>query len=169
MEILDALHTRRSIRKFTADPVAPEDIRTMLEAAMMAPSAGNAQPWQFILVDDRSLLSKVPSFSPYAAMAAHAPLGVLVCGDLSLEKYPGYWVQDCSAAMQNLLLAAHGLGYGAVWTGVTPMPDRIRGFRELLSLPPHVIPLGFAVVGRPDQQPKQPERFDLAKVHSNGW
>lgn len=167
MELFEAIRTRRSIRKFAPGGVAPEDLETMLRAAMMAPSAGNAQPWHFVVVDDRALLDAVPAFSPYAAMAKHAPLGILICGDLSQEKYPGYWVQDCSAAMQNLLLAAHGLGYGAVWTGVYPMPDRVRGFKELLGLPHHLIPLGFAVMGRPDQSPSHPDRYAPAKITRN--
>ncbi len=167
MELFEAIRTRRSIRKYAPGDVSPEDLETILRAAMMAPSAGNAQPWRFVVVDDRALLDKIPSFSPYAAMAKSAPLGILVCGDLSQEKYPGYWVQDCAAAMQNLLLAAHGLGYGAVWTGVYPMPDRIKGFSDLLQLPPHVIPLGFAVLGRPGQSPNHPDRYDPSRITHN--
>ncbi len=169
MDVFEAMLTRRSIRAFAPGEVTPEDLEEMLSAAMMAPSAGNAQPWQFVVVDDRAILDAVPEFSPYAAMAKQAPLGVLVCGDLSQEKYPGYWVQDCSAAIQNLLLAAHGLGYGAVWTGVYPMPDRVLGFKKLLSLPHHIIPLGFVVIGRPGQRPKHRDRYDEAKIHRNGY
>ena len=124
MELFAAMHTRRSIRKFTSQPVSDDDIRKILEAAMMAPSAGNAQPWQFIVVRDRAKLNQIKDINPYAAMAGKAPLGILVCGDLSLEKYQGFWVQDCSAAVQNMILAVHGSGLGSVWTGIYPMQDR---------------------------------------------
>ena len=114
MDIFTALHTRRSIRQYTDAKIAKEDVRVLLDAAMIAPSAGNARPWQFVVVDDPALLAKVPDIHPYVGMAAGAPLGILVCGEPAAEKYPGYWVQDCSAAVQNLLLAAVGLGLGAV-------------------------------------------------------
>lgn len=108
MDIFTAIHSRRSIRKFTEAPVDADTVKRLLAAAMAAPSAGNAQPWRFVVVDDRAMLDKVPSYSQYAGMAAQAPLGILVCADLSAEKYPGYWVQDCSAAS----LTKPGEGHG---------------------------------------------------------
>ena len=114
MELMEALRTRRSIRKFEDREVPEAMVRQMLDAAMMAPSAGNAQPWQFVVVTGRERLDAMADIHPHIRMVTQATLGILVCGDLSQEKYPGYWVQDCSAAMQNLLLAAHGLGLGAV-------------------------------------------------------
>ena len=169
MELFEAIHTRRSVRAFEPGGVTDEQLRRLLGAAMTAPSAGNAQPWQFIVVTDRKLLDAVPEFSQFAAMARQAPMGILVCGDTSLEKYPGYWVQDCAAATQNLLLAARGLGLGAVWTGVHPMRDRMEGFRALLDLPEHVLPLSFIVIGRPGQEQKRQDRFRPDRVHMNGW
>lgn len=169
MDVFAAIHARRSIRKYTEAPVAEDDVRAILGAAMAAPSAGNAQPWRFVVLDDRKLLDAVPAFSPYAAMAARAPLGILVCADLSAEKYPGYWVQDCSAAVQNMLLAVHARGLGAVWTGVHPMKDREEGFRKLLGLPGNIVPLGFIVIGHPDQELASQDRYDEAKIRRNGW
>lgn len=169
MDVFSAIHGRRSIRKYTDQPVSEADLRDMLAAAMAAPSAGNAQPWRFVVVDDRKLLEAVPAFSPYAAMAAKAPLGILICVDLSAEKYPGLWPQDCSAAMQNLLLAAHAKGLGAVWTAVQPMQDRADGFSRLLSLPENIVPFGFAVIGHPAQELAPQDRYDEAKIHWNGW
>lgn len=169
MDVLEAIHTRRSIRKFTADPVLEATVERMLEAAMMAPSAGDAQPWQFVVIRDRKLLAQVKAINPYAAMADRAPLGILVCGDLSLEKFEGFWVQDCSAAVQNLLLAAHGLGLGAVWTGIYPMMDRVRGFRELIDLPGHVVPLALVVIGHPAKRPKAKSRFRPERIHQDKW
>jgi nitroreductase len=128
---LDAIHNRRSIRKYLDKPVPPDVLRQVLSAAMYAPSACNQQPWQFVVLDDRKLLREVPKINSYAAMAAQAPVAILVCGDSSLETVPGYWVIDCSAAVQNLLLAAHALGLGAVWTGVYPQQThRIHHARQ---------------------------------------
>lgn len=169
MHVLDAIRTRRSIRKFTPDPVSSSQIRTLLEAAMMAPSAGNAQPWQFIVVEDRNTLAQIPEIHPYAAMSREAAVGILVCGDLSREKYPGFWVQDCAAAVQNILLAAHGLGLGAVWTGIYPDEGRMARFRERFSLPPNIIPLAFIPLGHPAQNLSVADRFDPTRVHHNTW
>lgn len=169
MDIFTALHGRRSIRKYTDAPVGEADVRDILAAAMAAPSAGNAQPWRFVIVDDRKLLAAIPAFSPYAAMAAKAPLGILVCADLAVEKYPGFWVQDCSAAVQNILLAVHGKGLGAVWTGVHPLKDREDGFRRLFALPENIVPLGFIVIGHPAQKLSPQDRYDATKVRWNRW
>ena len=169
MDLFTALHTRRSIRNYTDQSVSEQELRDMLEAAMIAPSAGNAQPWQFIVVDDPDTLKKVPAINPYAAMASKAPVGVVICGDLNAEKYKGFWVQDCAAAVQNMLLAATGLGLGTVWTGIYPMEDRVTGFQRLLGLPDHAIPLALVVIGRPASQPERKSRFDPAKVHHNIW
>jgi len=136
---------------------------------MSAPSACNAQPWQFVVIRDRKILKEVPRINPYAAMAEHAPLAILVCGDVSLEISAGYWVVDCAAAVQNLLLAAHTLGLGAVWTGVYPQQDRIEGFRNLLNLPQQVIPHSLIPMGYPAEEPADEDRFRPDRVHLDGW
>lgn len=169
MNVFDAIRTRRSIRKFTPEPVSPDQVRILLQAAMMAPSAGNAQPWQFVVVTDRAILDRIPDIHPYAAMSREASVGILVCGDLAREKYRGFWVQDCAAAVQNLLLAAHGLGLGAVWTGIHPDQEREARFRELFRLPAAVVPLAFIPIGHPDQKLPTPERFDPSRVHHDTW
>lgn len=169
MDLFDAMHERRSIRKYTGEPVSDADVEKILRAAMIAPSAGNAQPWQFVVVRERETLGKIKDINPYAAMAGNAPLGILVCGDLSLEKYAGFWVQDCSAAVQNLLLAVHGLGLGGVWTGIYPMEDRVTGFRALFGLPEHVVPLAFVVVGHPDQKSEAQDRYRADRVRRERW
>lgn len=169
MDALEAIRTRRSVRKFTLQPVGEDLIEALLRAAMSAPSAGNQQPWHFIVVDDRATLDRIPTFSPYAAMCRQAPLGILVCGDTTLEKHPGYWIQDCSAATQNLLLAAHALGLGAVWTGIHPREERIRGFRELFALPDTIMPLAFVVIGYPAEHPAPQDRFRPERIHRNRW
>lgn len=167
MDTLAAIHTRRSIRKFTAAPVSEDTVQQLLAAAMAAPSAGNQQPWQYVVMTDKALLAKIPAINIYAAMAGRAPLGILVCGDTCLEKYAGYWVIDCAAAVQNLLLAAHALGLGAVWTGVYPTMDRVEAFRSLCAVPEGVIPHSFIVLGHPAEEKKTEDRYKPERVHRN--
>lgn len=168
-DVLTAIATRRSVRIFSNQPLAEGLVEKVLAAAMAAPSAGNQQPWHFVLLTDKDLLSKATQVLPNAPMARQAQVGVLVCGDLSLEKYPGYWVLDCAAAVENLLLAAHGLGLGAVWTGVWPNTDRVEGFRRLLSLPEGIMPHSFVPMGMPGARPRPEDRFKPERIHKNGW
>lgn len=169
MNTLEAIRTRRSIRAYTEAAVTQDDLDTMLAAAMSAPSAGNQQPWHFIVVDDRAILDRIAEVHPYAKMSAQAPLGIVVCGDRNEEKYPGYWVQDCSAATQNLLLAAHELGLGAVWCGVYPRDERVAEIRQLFTLPDNVMPLAFVVIGYPAQFPPPADRYRKERIHTNKW
>lgn len=169
MDALDAIHGRRSIRRFHPDPVGEEKLEKLLRAAMAAPSAGNQQPWRFIVVRDRAIREDLSRQSPYASMLPGAPLGLVVCGDLTDLKYPDYWVQDCSAATQNLLVAAHALGLGAVWLGFYPDEERWKGAQEVLRLPKEIVPLAVIALGYP-QEPKPPaDRFDPAKVRTDFW
>jgi nitroreductase len=169
MEALDAIHTRRSIRKYRDEPVPEDLIQKLLAAAMQAPSARNQQPWQFVVIDDRVVLAKIPTFMPNAAMVAKAPLAILVCGDLGLEKSEGYWVLDCAAATQNMLLAAHALGLGAVWCGVYPREPRMEGLRRLIGLPENVIAHGLVVLGYPGEQVQPEDRYRSERVRRNHW
>jgi nitroreductase len=169
MDVLDAIRTRRSIRCFLDKPVPETLIRQLLAAAMQAPSARNQQPWQFVVIDDRVILAKVPEFMPNAGMASQAPLGILVCGDLDLEKSQGYWVVDCAAAVENLLLAAHGLGLGAVWTGVYPREERMEGLRRLIHLPQNVFAHSLVILGYPGEQVAPVDRFLPERVRRNTW
>jgi len=169
METLDAIKTRRSIRKFKPQLISREIILELLEAAMFAPSAGNEQPWQFVVLDDRKILDEVPRICSTASMCRQSATAVLVCGDAALEKYPGFWALDCSAAVENLLLAAHALGLGAVWVGVYPLSDRVEAFRRLLALPREITPFALVALGYSDEEPAQPERYKEERVHYNGW
>ena len=169
MDSLEAIHTRRSIRKYLDQPVPEELVQKLLAAAMQAPSARNQQPWQFVIIDDRATLDKIPGFMPNAAMAANAPMAIMVCGDLDLETSPGYWVVDCSAATQNMLLAAHSLGLGAVWCGVYPRQPRMKGLKDLLGLPEMVVAHSLVVVGYPAEEAKPIDRFQPARIRRNHW
>lgn len=169
MDTIEAITTRRSVRKFTDDPIRPDDLRSMLEAAMQAPSAANEQPWEFVLITKREMLDKIPIFSPYAQMVKKAPLGILICADTRRLVIPGFWQQDCAAATQNILLAAHTLGYGAVWTGVFPLEDRVAGFSKLCHLPDKVVPFAFVVIGHPAQKVSPEKRYREDRVHHDLW
>jgi nitroreductase len=169
MDVLEAIHTRRSIRKYQARPVPEELVHELLVAAMHAPSARNQQPWQFVVIDDPQVLAKIPTFMPTASMAGHAPLAILVCGDMGLETSPGYWVVDCAAAVQNMLLAAHALDLGAVWCGVYPREPRMEGLRQLVSLPETIVAHSLVVLGYPAEQVPPADRYQSSRVHQNTW
>ncbi len=159
MEVYEAIKTRRSIRSYSTREVSDESIERLLGAAMLAPSAGNQQPWCFIVVRDREKLDQVPSFHPYCKMITQVPVAIVVCGDPVGKKLPDLWPQDCSAAVQNLLLAARAEGLGTVWTGVYPIEERMAGCRVLFNIPEQVYP--FAVV--PVGYPKDPQGGFQAK------
>ncbi len=169
MDALQAIRTRRSIRAYQDKPVPDCLVQQILTAAMYAPSAGNAQPWQFVVINDRKLLQQIPQVHPHAAMAEQAPLAVLVCGDPSREKYPGNWPLDCAAAVQNLLLAAHSLGLGGVWTGVYPNQGTMEGLGRLLGLPKGIMAHTLVVLGYPAERPPTENRYESSRVHVNCW
>ncbi|MGB4428427.1 MAG: nitroreductase family protein [Thermacetogeniaceae bacterium] len=169
MDALEAILTRRSIRRYPAEPVAEDLIKKLLEAAMYAPSAHNQQPWQFIVIQDRQLLDKIPEFHPYSSMLKSAPLAILVCGDSSRFKSSYFWPQDCAAATQNILLAARALGLGTVWMGVYPKENLMEGLRTLFKIPEEIIPFSLIAVGYPAEEKLKPERFDEQRIHYNGW
>ncbi len=170
MDAMQALFSRRSIRKFTSGTVPDDTLREILEAAMSAPSAGNQQPWHFVVINARRILDEIPSFHPHSQMLKQAPLAVLVCGDPSLEKHAGYWVQDCAAATENLLVAIHAKALGGVWLGIYPREDRVSALRGLLGIPMHVIPFSLIAVGPPaEQKLPRPDRYNEARVHRNRW
>ena len=165
----DPVLLRRSIRKYTAEPVPHELVERLLRAAMAAPSAGNQQPWQFLVIRERSILDAVPDVHPYSTMVPLAPLAILICGDRRLERWPQYWEQDCAAATENLLIAATQLGLGAVWLGVYPLEERVDGLRALLSLPAHITPFALVPVGWPAEDKPLVERYDEERIHHDRW
>jgi len=169
MDAMAAILTRRSVRSYSSRTVEGDQVTTLLKAAMAAPSAGNQQPWQFVIIDDRSVLDAIPEYHEYSAMLKQAPVAVAICGDLRLETIKGMWVQDCSAATQNLLLAAHATGLGAVWLGIYPHEERVERTKDLLGLPDEVIPLAIVAVGHPAETPPPADRFNESRIHRNTW
>jgi len=169
VEAMKAILSRRSIRRYTSKEIPEELIKDLLKAAMSAPSAGNQQPWQFVVINDRTILDEIPKFHPYAQMLTQAPVAILVCGDLKRETHRGYWIQDCSAATQNILLAAHAKGLGAVWLGIYPREERVKGMRKLLNIPEQVIPFSLISIGYPAEQKPPSNRYDESRIHYNTW
>ena len=169
MEILDVIMTRRSVRDFRPDPVSEADLEKLLRAGMQAPSAKNERPWHFIVIDDKEVLHKIPEFHRNAQMLKYAPLAILVCSDRKLESKRATWIQDCAAATQNMLLAAHGIGLGAVWLGVFPDADRVKGLQALLNMPKDIRPVSMVAVGHSALTPEPVDRYEKARIHKNCW
>jgi nitroreductase len=167
--VINAILKRRSIRRYSGDPVNKSDLQILLKAGMYAPSARNQQPWHFIVIDDGSILKNITEIHPYAGMLTQAELAILVCGDEDLELSKGYWSVDCAAATQNILLAAHSMGLGAVWLGVYPREERQKGIRELFKLPDQVHPFALISIGYPAETKAPPDRFKEERIHTNKW
>jgi len=166
-KLINTIFARRSIRKYTAEPVKEKEIRTMLEAAMAAPSASNLKPWHFIVVTHRQKLDNLARVHPYAKMLLEAPLCIAVCGDITISS--DFWVQDCSTASENLLLGATALGLGAVWLGVYPREERISGIRKVLNIPKTIVPLNLISIGHPAEEKEPRTQYDKLRVHRNHW
>jgi nitroreductase len=166
-EFVQTIFARRSIRKYTDEPVSEADIQTLLEAAMAAPSASNRKPWRFVVVTERQTLDALAEAHPHGKMLFDAPLCIAVCGDLTeMERY---WVQDCSAATENLLLAVTALGLGAVWLGVYPKEDRVAFVRPILGLPETITPLNLIPIGHPAEEKASRTQYDESRVHYERW
>lgn len=170
--VLDNIHTRTSIRAYTPEPITDAQIETMLRAAMAAPTAGNRQPWRYLVIDDRATLDAFVDVARGMNMASQAPLAILVCGEPSAS-FPTnaleYSALDASAATENLLLAAHAMGLGAVWCGVYPVPERMEKTAQLLSLPAGVTPLNMIFIGHPAENPTPKDKWKPQNIHRNRW
>lgn len=168
--VLDNIATRTSIRDYEARPVEKEKIEKMLRAAMAAPTAMNKQPWHFVVVDQRNVLDALAGANPYAKMLKKAPLAIVVCGNTDKMIEGGgrdFWIQDASAATENLLLAAHAMGLRAVWTGAYPSEERCISISKVLSLPDNLVPLNMIVVGYPAEQPQPKQKFKEENISYN--
>lgn len=164
---LDWIFARRSIRRFHSNPVEEEKVRQILEAAMAAPSANNARPWHFIVIRERERLNRIAEVHPYAKMCYEAALVIAVCGDPAIS--PLYWVQDCSAATQNILLAGTTLGLGTVWLGVHPREERKQPLKKLLQVPVDQEILSLVALGFPAEKKPSRTQYSAARVHGEIW
>lgn len=170
--VLEAIQTRASIRKFTGEKISNEQINTLLRCAMSAPSAMNKQPWAFLVVTDEALLQRMGEAFPFSRCGNGAACAFVMCGDMTKTiegEGQGFWINDVSAATENLLLAAHAMGLGAVWTGVYPSRERTAQVQELLGLPEYIIPMCIVPVGVPAEQPAVKQKFKEENIHYNRW
>ena len=169
MDVFEAIFNRRSIRKYTGEPVNEEALQTILRAGSYAPSAMNRQPWHFIVIRNPQTLQAITKLQPYTQMLPQDGCCIVVCGDKTRQPLAGFLAEDCSAAIQNMLLATHALGLGAVWCGVYPISPFVKSLSKLLQLPAHILPIGLIALGQPAEQRSVSERFNPDKVHHETW
>lgn len=166
-QTLETIFSRKSVRKYTKRPVEKEKLETLVRAGMAAPSSRDRRPWEFIIVTDRDILDTMGDGLPLARMLKETSQAIIVCGDTI--KSGNAWQLDCSAAAQNILLAAESLGLGAVWTAAYPYPERIKVVRDALHLPHHIFPLTVIPLGYPTGLEKPKDKFNKKQIHYNGW
>lgn len=166
--VINNIMTRSSVRSYTSQAVEAEKIEVLLKAGMAAPTGSNKQPWEFVVITDTAILNQLPYVAGGMRMAAGAPLAIAVLGD---ERVSGSWILDCSAATENILLAAHAMGLGAVWCGVHPDNEsgRVAKMAKLLNLPGGVKALNAIIIGYPDSEPTVKDKWKPEKVHYNGY
>ncbi len=171
-ETLVTIFNRKSVRHYTSEKVSQEQLTMMIKAGMAAPTAVDKRPWAYVAIQDRAVLDELAETLPYAKMLKQATAAIVVCGDLSKaldgDAQP-YWVQDCSAATQNILLAAESMGLGAVWTGVHPIKDRELEVQTILNIPTDKIPLNVIAIGYPTGEEQPKDKWDESILHWNKW
>ena len=170
--VLKNIHERKSVRSYKKDLVPKVTLEKLVRAGMAAPTAMNKQPWAFIVVTERKTLDALGDRLPYARMLKQAPAAIIAAGDTNLalpDKMMEFWIQDVSAAVQNVLLAAEAMGLGAVWTGVYPMEKQLEVVTEVMTLPKHIIPLAVIPVGYPKGPQKPKQKWDPKKLHWEKW
>lgn len=170
--VMKNIMTRTSIRAYQNRQVEDDKVETMLRAAMAAPTAGNKQPWKFVVIKEKQTLKAISEHFSTMKMAEHAPMAIVVCGDMNLT-FPGdgldYWIEDTSAATENLLLAAHSMGLGAVWCGIYPMQERVTYLKKLLNLPENIVPLNVIPIGYPAENPAPKDKWKPENIHYESW
>jgi len=170
-DIFTIIHNRKSVRNFTGESVTQDQIEILLKAAMAAPSAVNCQPWEFVVVTDRTILDKFGDALPYTKMIYKAGAAIIVCGIPSKahKHLVEYAIIDASLASENILLAAEALGLGAIWTAVYPYPDRMKSVSSILNIPSDVIPLNVIPLGHPTGEDQPKEKFNPNNIHKEKW
>src|SRR6056297_960395 len=166
---MNDIFKRRSIREYKKQPVPDKMITKIIKAGMAAPSAGNEQPWHFIVITDSDIKREIMEVHSYADMLIHAPASILVCGNTKLAKHGEFWVQDCSAATENMLLMITLLGLGGVWLGVYPREKRVQGLKDIFDLPDNIIPFSLISFGYPNNKKREHNRYLKDRVHYNKW
>ena len=169
---IEDIMTRTSVRAYSDRKVESEKVDTLLRAAMAAPSAGNKQPWRFIVIDDRNTLNWISENFRTMTMAKNAALAIVMCGDLTATfggDAKDDWIEDVSAASENLLLAAHAIGLGAVWCGIYPQTERVEQFSQHLHLPADIVPMACICIGYPSGPTTPKDKWKPEYIHYNTW
>lgn len=169
---IEDIMTRTSIRSYSDREVTKEQLDTLLRAGMAAPTAVNQQPWRFVVITDKAGLHEISSNFQYMKPAEGAAAAIIACGDVesTFDKNPtGFWIQDVSAATENILLAAHAMGLGAVWCGIYPENDRVVKMREIYGMPENIIPLSCIVIGYPSREFTPKDKWHPEYIHYNKW
>lgn len=166
---IDTIYDRRSVRKYLDKPVNPGLVDEILRAGMFAPSGCNKQPWHFVVFDEKQLVLEIESMHPYASALATAPVCIMVCGDTQKEMAKGFYQVDCSAAIENMLLAARALGLDTCWMGVYPWEEVMEKFSKRFDLPSHVEPFALISLGYAQSRQERPKRYDSSRIHYNKW
>lgn len=171
MDAIDCIMTRTSVRVYSGTKVSEQDLLKICKAGMAAPSAINLQPWSFIILNDEDTLDELANVLPHCKMLPLAGKGIVVCGVIDKDPVYAkeYWVYDCSAVTQNILLAAHALGFGAVWTAVYPDEKKVKDVKKILSLPENIIPLAVIPIGVPSGKQIIKDKFKKENIHYNKW
>ncbi len=169
MELMEGLLTRRSVRKYRDEKVPAQDVEDIVKAGMFAPSARNQQAWEFIVADDKEHLQAVSEALPTARMAKDASFVIVLCADPKRMTSPDYWIQDCAAAMENMLLACHAKGAGGVWIGTYPKEDREQALRGIFNIPADVPVAAMLVGGYPADALPVADRFVKERIHKGQW
>jgi len=171
-DTLSAIHSRKSVRHYTGEPVSRKDLETLVKAGMAAPTAVDRRPWAFVIVTDVATLNKLAEGLPSSKMIVQAKQAIMVCGVFTKAlggEGREFWVQDCSAATENILLAAEAIGLGAVWTGMYPSAQRVEYVQRVLGIPREVVPLNVIAVGHPTGEDRPKDKFDPNNIHWEKW
>ena len=171
LKVIEAIMTRTSVRQYTDEAVTDQEIETLLKAGMAAPSACNLQPWRFVVVTNPVVKKAISEQIKPAGPASKAPVVIVVCGDMdhTFEAAPDYWAEDCSAATENIMLAAHAMGLGTIWMGIYPQKGRYELLKDFLELPDNIKAFGMIAVGHPAEHPATKDKWDADKVHYEKW
>ena len=166
---IDTIYDRRSVRNYLDKPVNSDLIQEVLRAGMYAPSGYNRQPWHFVVFDEKDVIAKIKAMHPYASSLATAPVCIMVCGDTEKELAEGFYQVDCSAAIENMLLAAKALGLDTCWMGIYPWAEVMNNFTKTFDLPENVKPFALISLGYAATKIERPSRYNESLVHYNKW
>lgn len=165
--VINNILNRKSIRKYSDKKIEQEKIDLILKSAMAAPTAMNKQPWELLVVTDKKKLEQIAKDIPNASYSKNSQLVIIVCGDKNINEQ--FWIQDCSAMTENILLAVEGIGLGAVWCAVYPFEDKVEKVKKLFNLPENIVPLNVIPVGYPAMKENPKQKYNSKKIHINGW